>query len=339
MKRIFTLVALSAFYINMASAQDAEVKLSDNYTELKASVVALKNDNPRFIPHALFCNEDYIVIAQSHSSPYFYIYDYDGNLKTAQFSAGRGPQDLLNPDLRFFSPTKDGFRILEQGNTICDVVYNGASMSIVKKERLQIEFTANNLLDLGYGQFCSVMGLHPNPKMADYELCITNTTSKSENRYFGKYPKEYDFRDIGEKMFKCMSVGVNSGKQRRFAYFYRFMGRFRIYDYTTQLLKDVSIAGTKGAPISNSTYERTLYFRSATANDKYILTTYHNCKYKDAESAQTTMLLQWDWDGNLIAQYRLDRYIDRIAMSAENILVGLNSLDDRAQIYLFKIEM
>lgn len=336
---IYFFSLISIFYIKIGFSQNVDILLSQEYIELKPNVIELKNDNIRFIPHAIFCNENYIVVAQSHSSPCYYIYDYEGNLKTSNFHIGRGPQDLLGPDLRFFSSTKDGFRILDRGNTICDVEYKNNKLSIVKKEQLQIDLPVNYLIDLGNDRFCTTAGINMDKKLSDYEFCITNTSSRNDNKYFGQYPIEYNFRDDGDRIFKCMPIGVASSKYRRFAYFYRFIGGFKLYDYTTKLIKNVSINNTRGIAIKDNTADRTLYFRCATSNSQYIFTTYHNCRYKDLEQENTTIILQWDWDGNLIKQYRLNNYIDRIAVSESNVLVGINTLDDKPQMYLYKINM
>lgn len=319
------------------SHNSTEISLSDKHIELKAKTVELKYNKNNFIPQSVYCNDDYFVIAQVHSSPCYYVFDYEGNLKASGLYLGRGPQDLIRPDLRFFSHTDNGFRVLDQGNIICDVVYDGNTLSITQRHKLQLDSPANFVVDVGNNHFCSLVGLDSNAENSDYEFCMTNIINKDNNKYFGTFPEQYTFADPGERLFKCLSVGVASPEQQKFAYFYRYIGQFKIYDSSTKLIKCVHIAGTKGLAIEDDTFNRTLYFGSTTANSKYIYTAYHNCEFKNVKDEKRTRVLKWSWDGELVEQYILDRHIDKISVSEKNQLIGINTSEDSANIYVYDI--
>ena len=311
--------------------------LSEPYTPLKTKKVLLDSGYDRFFPVSIFAKRDSIIVIQKGISdiPCVNIFNLEGDKLASGCNVGKGPNEVVNIDFRFFTPSASGFQILDYNNKICDVEVNDqGGLRIVNRTQLNKPEPVNFLISLGEDRYCTLTETY-----SEHELCIFTDDKDVEGKYFGDYPLNYEYKDIIDTKIKCLAQGISNIEKKRFAYFYSYFVRFRIYSDTGRLLADIGIDGAWDTPIAENILDRKFYFSGLCATDEFIFTIYKNGEYSrnNASLEKNTKILQWDWDGNLIGQYITDCCLSSIAITSDHKLVGLNSMDDYPYLYIAEI--
>ena len=331
MKRYIILLISCAMCILCTScnspAEERQISLNGDVREITSRKIELKNVTDKFIPARIYNIGDNIVLMQKNITniPTTYIFDIDGNLLCEGLYLGRGPQDINGLDVRFFSKAEDGFLLLEQSNSICKVFLENKRLKIIDRQVVDMPFGLNGVVDLGNDKFCCL-----DLSESDTELNIISTKPDFETLSIGKYPPQ----SSGDIFLNNM-IGVGMPQKEKFAYFYNFLGKFKIYSNEGDLLQDVCIGDVKSQQIIENPQERIVYFMSACANDEYIYTSYLECEYQKRIDLPSTRILKWDWNGNLVEQYKTDALISYMTITENNQLVGINTYSDENILYIY----
>ena len=153
-------------------------------------------------------------------------------------------------------------------------------------------------------------------KFMMHELYITrwkNGQTPEEIFGFPSFKKQYS-KETSTTYFGCLAV---NSKMNRIVYAFHHFRRFYIMDFDGNIIKKVQI--TPGAPSPVFKDDRnldagssTLCFMNARATDRsiflyYVGHTYNEIKKKDWQVS--TYIEEYDWEGNPINRYKLDRFI------------------------------
>jgi len=122
--QLFTLLFFVTFagYSCSDPSQIKIVKLGD-YTPLDVQAVKLNVSDEPLIFNQCYCTGNGVVLMQLSNAalPCVYLFDYQGNLIAKGCPQGRGPNELVNMDIRFFAETERGFQLFDSTHKICNV--------------------------------------------------------------------------------------------------------------------------------------------------------------------------------------------------------------------------
>lgn len=241
------------------------------------------------------------------------------------FSAGckgEGPDDFLMLD-RTFIETAQGFKTFEiASNKIKEVIVDTTGYFRVKTTPLNVETRGlNRFLFLKDTTYCFI----PDKEDAEYALL----DKKGKLRYFSEYPQGLLSKKEDEmNRFAYNKLTISSPKGDKFAAFYAYIKLCRIYDHTGKLLTETLL----DTPTHIDTKNREVFYRyypCVDENNIYILST--------VEEGQKVLEI-WDWNGNPIAHYLLDKDIRHIAVSSNNHKIYAIDNDREGVIYVYDLE-
>ena len=332
--QLFTLlfIVTIAGYSCSDPSQIKIVKLGD-YTPLDVQAVKLNVSDEPLIFNQCYCTGNGVVLMQLSNAalPCVYLFDYQGNLIAKGCPQGRGPNELINMDIRFFAETERGFQLFDSTHKICNVeVVADGTMKITDRKELAYKQAANYLTYLGDDKY-ALLAEQDGAQYHKNELCISSLDPDFETFFFGEYPTA----DTPDKIFLCLKKGVASIPRKRFAYFYYNFGRFRIYDYNGKMIREVGIDGEWNVTPSSDFSQLKRYFTNQTANDSHIYSMYTG-DHRDPDVG--TSILQWDWEGNLVGQFVLPGKFNRMSVTKDDSRLVLLNLDsDEVAMYVTKL--
>ena len=142
---------------------------------------------------------------------------------------------------------------------------------------------------------------------------------------FGDFPDEgINFDEYIHKVSYYQKSTVANPSKERIASFYFRIPKLKIYDYQTNLIKEVNLDANR-----KNVHERDLkfpdhdfiYFAGPKATKDFIYILYVNAdksKVLDFSNSYQPAILKFNWDGNLLESYSLDRPIVSFAISPDN---------------------
>lgn len=130
-----------------------------------------------------------------------------------------------------------------------------------------------------------------------------------------------------------MKSSVAKPDGSRFASFYAFFPRFRIYDTETHLLKDILLDTSMAEKsFTEDVRKRRIYFRSAEAYGQYIYALGSVYPNKDEKHS---VLQVWSWTGEPIAQYILDRALSCFTLSEKTGKLYAAGINEDKELYIY----
>lgn len=127
----------------------------------------------------------------------------------------------------------------------------------------------------------------------------------------------------------------------RYATFYTYFKRFKIYDDSGDLIKEVVIQPNGEKPyLLKDNKQNIIHFAEPFSSSNYIYVLYIGQSVRDLENYEEEYfprLTIWDWDGNPIAQYKLNLPITSFAISEDkHQLYGISYLS-MGKIFQFEL--
>ncbi|MDR1129952.1 MAG: TolB-like 6-bladed beta-propeller domain-containing protein [Prevotellaceae bacterium] len=172
-----------------------------------------------------------------------------------------------------------------------------------------------------------------------FELVMINTKTK-RNLQFSPYPdwlgKVWLKDNIPFVYVKNMTSHPSGTK---FASFYAYFKRWRIYDYKTNLIREIHVeVPPYSKSVNENTSERMAYYGYSCSTAEYIYVECRNRKVSDKPASDTEIQV-WDWDGNPVAVYTLDKKISLFTISEKErkIYALTNEEEDEDKIYVYSI--
>lgn len=305
--------------------------------ELKADV--RKIDKPIFISRVMFVSNDYLYLYKEKDSTLFDIFKLPSCIYYSSTGIiGGGPDDFMLLDPRSFQPTEHGFKVMEAGTHILkSVILDDKVLKNEKTERiLEGRDAINGFYPLNNETYLSLGSIN-----SEFEFRFINHRS-GECIEFGEYPvwTEINVEQPFQRFMTYLKSCVVHSESGRFAVFYARFKRFRIYSNKGKLLKDINVkVDPYSSDIEADFMEQMSYYMGqpvAIGNCIYALC--GNRKENDLTVSNPKNELQvWDWEGNPIACYQLDKRVSSFAISEKyNKMYAFDGLTEN-EIYIYDL--
>lgn len=154
---------------------------------------------------------------------------------------------------------------------------------------------------------------------------------------FGKYPETHLQRD--ERYQAYSKVGVAKPDGSKFAAFYLYHNRFKIYDNKGSILKKV-IINDSYLPADVMSKKKFVYRGFIHASDNYIYVFAPNTTEKemfDNPQSFRPMIEIWDWSGEQISRFKLDKSVHQFTISEKYRKLYAFSIFEVYEIYEYDL--
>lgn len=251
---------------------------------------------------------------------------------------GQGPNEFGLLDTRSFRTSENDFSVVEAGsNLLKRVVFEDSCLTVTYTERVFEQGAPNNgfylLKDSTYLTLGNIIESN--------EYCLLNKKTGDITKV-GSYPQwtaNQANKDNSLTFFNYLKSCVVHPDGDKFAAFYSYFKRLRIYNHAAALLHDIDI---KIKPCSTNfqtgaeTNEQPVYYiGQPQATKNYIYALCSNAKGSGLTVPSDCELHVFDWEGKAIACYKFDRRVSLIALSEKyNKIIALNNrIADELYIY------
>lgn len=297
--------------------------------EIKPSVVLTE---PVILsPDAMFVMNDQIWIFQRKKDIIFDVFD----IHTCKYLfstgiKGGGPDDFVHPIGQTIQAENDFFTILDHNNLKTVVWQPDYGLRTVKIQKTFDQSPINGFIKLNDSLYCAFADCATHTK-GDFEYQLKNIYDNSLIK-FSAYP-EYLAEKKFEQDLRCQiyfkHLTANPVK-RKFAAFYSRYKVFRLFSYEGALEKEifVNIPPYQIRDVENSE-ERFYYYYNLVSTERYI---YAYC-------VSNKEIQVWDWDGNPIIRYSLDKDYSRFTVSEKHKKMYLVSIDESDLDKFFVFDM
>jgi hypothetical protein len=271
--------------------------------EIKTSVI--QTEPVILAPDEMFIMNDRIWIFQNKKDTLFDVFDLpDCNYLFSTGMKGQGPNEFIFPTGKTIQADKEGFTILDMNVMKTVTLQTDNSLHTVKSGKIFDQFPVNGFIKLNDSLFCAFADCATGTA-GSYEYQLKNLSKEGEIK-FSEYPdltgKKFEGDERCQIYYKYL---VANPSERRFAAFYSFFKFFRIYSYEGKLEREIQV---KTLPFQSGDVEnweeRKLYYGRPFATERYI---YALCSANEMQV--------WDWNGNPIIQYDLDKDFFAFAVS------------------------
>lgn len=296
---------------------------------------------PFLLPRFMGIMGDRVLVYKEKEDSLFQFFALpEGRYVGSAGTRGQGPDEFGMPDTRGFCLSDTAFCLLEAGsNLLKTVTYNDTVVKVTGVESVLPQGVSN----IGFYPLSDSVCLTLGSLAADYEYGLLNRKSQ-ETVCRGRFP---DWAHTGAEaggvpsFFTYIKTCVVSPDRKRFAAFYGYFKRFRIYDSRVNLLHDVEVRvepyDTRFGEAVESADRPVYYIGQPQATGDYIYALCSNATGSRLTSAGRPELHVFDWEGRPVACYEFDRRVSLFAISPRHKL--LVALDNRNpdELYLYDL--
>lgn len=253
---------------------------------------------------------------------------------------GSGPDEFVSLlDPRGFQKLDSGFSVFEsQMNVLKTLKYQDENLKVVQTENIMQPGQTNGYYPLQDDTFVTLGNLIESKEYFLYDRKKQDVIQKFDYPQWISGQEEYEGIAL---TFAYMKQCVVHPERNKFAAFYTYFKRLRIYDKYMTLLHDVDI---KVEPyhtnfaVGGDNRKSPLYYTGqpqAVNNLIYVLCL--NAEAGGAEAKCKPELHVFDWDGNPVACYKLDRRVSLFAISEKHKRIyAVDNLSDK-EIYIYDL--
>ncbi|MDR1200135.1 MAG: TolB-like 6-bladed beta-propeller domain-containing protein [Tannerellaceae bacterium] len=275
----------------------------------------------------VFRNAEY-----NKDKPYFLIYSIDKNkiIKEAG-KKGEGPTDFLKPDFIINDKLEDkiGY-LLDFGNYKLYDIDNQFNFIFKKK--------------LGINDDTNILGLF----LLDDSLAVSISHNSKKGLLInilnnGKIRQIYDLSILPSVNFFYAYNGTLqiNHKMKRMMYAYKFFNEIHFFDFEGKALKilrgkDKNRNKSDGIDEWLDNPYTPMYYMSSYSTDKYVYLQYAEERTLSEPFKEYTIIDQYDWDGNFIMEYKLDKPHGIICADDEKRLFYFLTTTEDDPLYLYK---
>lgn len=284
------------------------------------------------LPTEMFISNSKLVIYDGGKTELFKVFSLpDLEYKYSWGNIGKGPNEFRMVDPNTFDLSSNGVYVKDI-HSIKHIEIKNDSVVFQKETKLPLlENIINRIRKINDSIYFADNALSKD----DFEHVIINTNKKRIVSQFGKYPDDglkFDKPNDNYQFYGKDNV-INISKQK-FATFYYFSNKFKLFDLEGNLLNEVNIKSKK----ENKNLRSKIVYNikpHATKNYIYALHSGELTK-KDMMSNFSEVKLKlniWDWNGKPIASYSLDRPISDFVVDETNNMIYATSFIDINNIY------
>lgn len=288
------------------------------------------------LPTESFIFENKLIVYDGGQTEIFKVFSLP-NLKYLYSwgNIGRGPNEFRIADSNTLEVTSSGVDVKDI-HSIKHIKIESDSVVFLKETKLPLFGGVINRLRRVND---SIFFADNETKENDFEHVIININKKMKVGKFGKYPDEGLQFERKANVFSFYGKdNVISLLQKKFATIYYHTNKIKIYDLKGKLLNEINIKTRKE---NKDLLSKIVYNIKPYATDKYIYMLNSEIVNKkemiDDFNSFRPKLNIWDWNGNPIASYSLDRPISDFSIDEGNGLVYATSFNEINSIYTFTL--
>lgn len=174
----------------------------------------------------------------------------------------------------------------------------------------------------------------------NYEFMMVDRRGKKIIKHFGDYPKFSKRIKTCDERYMCgLKILTSRSSDGRVAVFYLYANIAKLYDRKGCLLSETNIGN--GEIIDHVPNDSDIMYRAGVySNSKYIYVLNVNAptdNYFDNKSKYKPRFEIWNWNGQLLATYVLNKAILSFAVSDKYNKVYATTLDEISKIYEFEL--
>jgi hypothetical protein len=303
--------------------EGTNIVINDNYIDMKGAIMEYsKNKNI-----LVFRNAEY-----NNNKSYYLIYSIDNNKIIKEFGKkGQGPNELIHPSMIVNNEYDNKFGYLvDFGNYKLYDIDNDYNLIYNHK----IEWAENlNVLDLFPINDSTFIALTHNSKNGLYINIVSNNNIK----------QLYDLSILSSVNFFYAYTGTLqiNFKLERMMYAYKFFNEIHIFDFNGNNIKKI-IGKDKNRNKGNGTEEwldnpnTSMYYMRSYSTDKYIYLLYAEERTLSEPFKEYTIIDQYDWEGNFINKYKLDKSYGILCVDDETKIFYYLTSDEDDPLYIYK---
>lgn len=330
-KIVISLIAINLIFISCGKQSTPELTVVKTFpleVELQAEVVSIPE--MAMNPLNMFIVGDKLVIFRPANDVVFQFYRlYDLSYLYGYGTIGHAGNEFSFIDNSITQLDSNRFRVFFQlKNMIAEICLTDSFVELDRKSIIKSPFNdvvngfcfINDSISVCFSDF---------RKTTEYDLCNIYT---KEKKSFSPYPEWVLPAPKIDPMLVYMKSSVAKPDGSRFASFYAFFPRFRIYDTETHLLKDILLDTSMAEKsFTEDVRKRRIYFRTSEAYGDFIYSL--GSVYPNKDEKQSVLQV-WSWTGEPIAQYILDRELSCFTISRKTGKLYAAGLNEEKELYV-----
>lgn len=332
-QKTFYILLLGIWGCNNVPNDEIVITKFPETVDLTSSIIS--TDPVLLYPESMFIFENQLFVFQSKKDTLFDVFRLSDFKHTNKMGTkGGGPNEFIKPMGKTIQLTDRGFSILDYPFVKMIEVKDNGKLETIETIKAFKTLPVNGFSRINDSLFCSY-AFCATGKTGDYEYQMVNRYTKSE-KLFSPYPNLSDVSYEGDQRcqiyVKSRAVHPDG---RFFVSFYSYFKFFRIYYYTGEIYKEVRV---KVAPYESSNLDdwekRMFYYTNPCATDKYIYVMCYNSNSGDSYPE----IQVWDWNGNPIIVYHLDKQIFSYTISETDKKLYATTLENEDKIYIYNLK-
>ncbi len=251
---------------------------------------------------------------------------------------GRGPDEFIFIDGNYFRAFKNELELVDHGR-LKRLLINSDGLSTKSVIKLpQLQNPINHLQRINDSIYISDNIFTD----GEFEHFLINVNTNKIIRKFGKYPDDgLNIKNNVEKYQIYSKSNISSLNGEKFVVFYMYFNRIKIYNSQGEIQKIIFLRDEEIKKYSVENRDNNpMYFAIPYATEKYFYVLRFNQTedeiFKNIDNFKPELLI-WDWDGNPVAQCKLDKPVIYFAVSEKfKKLYGTNLMKEN-EIYVFDL--
>ena len=330
MRLIVFVLLLAMFCACTGSGKHETITEFAETSELVAEIVTVPV--PYLVPRYMGITGNYLFVHKVREEKLFSIYSLpDLNYLGDAGIKGQGPHDFNLLDTRSFQVTSNGFKVIDANlNMLKEVEIVDGGLQVNKSKLLFSKgMVSNGFYPFGEDRY--VVFTQPD---SEKEFALYDERTGDLILSEGEYPHWLEIPKDMPPFLVYLKTCVSHPNGKRFAAFYGRFKRWRLFDESLNILKDIDV---RVSPYdADATLEPSkqpvFYVGQPYATNKII---YVLCSNKNTSKGGRSELQLWDWDGNPLACYTFDHKLSLMAISEEyGKIYGIdNQIEDKIYVY------
>lgn len=296
--------------------------------------------NDEFLkPTRLFVAQNHLVVAHTGMDHIFNAYSLPltGEVVTG-VSSGRGPKELIAPDMGSVVDEKGCFRIVDSDFRIKKIAITDEDVSIIDSEMLFL----NDASVIVQNGMTYSGGYYIFPNWSDFSeghKQYVRVDKEGNKTPIGDYPKWGSSRGENEPFqdfINYANIRIGHPGDKKFAEFYARYRRMRILDIDGNVLSEaqVNYPGPADIYAPGLTYRTYSGFPETNGKIISVLLANHDVTRTDAPDPDYSEVQIWDWNGNILKRLIL---VPRMSFTTVDfkgkMIYGVDSNDESSLFF------
>jgi hypothetical protein len=288
-------------------------------------------------PKAMCVTDDKLIIFDEVKSDLFKVFKLpDLYYLYSWGNVGRGPNEFLTIDENYFRAFSNQLELMDYGILKRLRIYDDRMEKIDAISLPRLRNPLNRLQKLS-----DTLYMADNIIDGNQEHILINIVKNEIIKEFGKYPDDnLNIKsNLGRYQIYSKFV-ISNPKGNKFAVFYESFPRVRIYNSIGELQKSVVIKEDMIRKYSVDNRDQNVIYFSFPYAENFIYVIRVNKTNNQIEESLDNYkpeIMIWDWNGNLITRYKLDKIISRFAVSEKHKRLYGTFVMNENEIYVFDL--